>query len=95
MSAPRFRVVWTHAVRVQWLGHLLIELSARREPSQPVFDAMERIAVRLAHNPDAEGESRPDDTRVYHDYPLTVTYEVHPEELVVVVVRAHYVRRPG
>ena len=95
MTRPAFRVVWPHSVRAVWVGERLLELAANGESGQRIFDAIDRITSFLSIDPEGEGESRPDATRIYHDSPLTVTYEVHPEEGVVIVVNAHYVRRPG
>jgi hypothetical protein len=95
MTGPLYRVIWLHSVRAVWLGELLLDLSARGESSQPVFDAMDRITSRLAVDPDEQGESRPEGTRVLVHPPLTVTFEVHTDDRSVVVVHAHYARRPG
>lgn len=96
MTGSRYRVVWLHSVRAIWLGELVLELSARRETTQPLLDAVDGITEHLAYRPDDIGESRPEGTRVYHDDPLTVTYEVHHDERLVIVIHAHYyVRRPG
>jgi len=91
MTPSPYQVVWRYTVRPVWLGHLLIDLAARGESSDPVFEAMDRVTAELTHDP----ESREDGTRIMLDSVLTVTYEVHPDEHLVFVVRAHYVRRPG
>jgi hypothetical protein len=95
MSSPAYRIVWLHAVRSVWLGHLLLDLSARRESSEPLFQAVDRVNAKLARNPDRKGESRGEENRVLHVPPLTVTYEVHRDEQLVIVVKAHYAPRTG
>ncbi len=95
MTGPAFRVVWLYHVRPVWLGHLLLDLSARGESSDPVFEAMDRVTDELARDPEASGESREDGTRIFCDPVLTVIYEVHHDDRLVIVVNAHYVRRHG
>ncbi|HYH65014.1 MAG TPA: hypothetical protein VD866_09995 [Urbifossiella sp.] len=94
MTSPSYRVVWLYTVRPVWLGHLLIDLGARGESSDTVFEAMDRVTAELTRDPESYGESREDGTRIYCDPVLTVIYEVHPDDHLVLVVRAHYVRRP-
>ena len=95
MTGPVYRVVWLYHVRPIWLGHLLLDLAARGESSDPVFEAMDRVIAELARAPEASGESREDGTRIFCDPILTVIYEVHPDDRLGIIVNAHYVRRSG
>lgn len=95
MTEPVYRVVWLHAVRGVWLGQLLLELRARGESSDPVFAAMDRITAALTARPEDAGESRGEGYRFYFDPPVSVTYEVHPDDRLVVIFKATHVRRAG
>ncbi|MBX9579511.1 MAG: hypothetical protein K2X87_04315 [Gemmataceae bacterium] len=90
MNGSPWRVVWLRSVREHRVGEIVLELHGRGESTEPVFEAMGRIDAQLSTNPDRRGESRPDGQRILIDRPLAVTFEVHADDRLVVVVRAHY-----
>lgn len=92
MNDLPYRVIWRHAVLGHRIGELLLEFSSQGVSSQPLFAAFDRINQLLSTEPETCGESRPDSERVMHVYPLTVTFEIHTDERIVFVTRAHYVR---
>lgn len=92
MNGPVYRVIWLRSVSEYWVGNLLLELAGRSESSSGLFAAIEAINRLLATDPETCGESRSEGERVLHVPPLTVTFEVHPDEQLVLIVRAHYVR---
>lgn len=92
MNGGPYRVIWRRVVLETHIAGFLLDLMGRGESTQPLYQAMNRIDEVLAIDPNREGESRPDFERVYFEPPLSVTYEVHDDERVVIVLRARYVR---
>lgn len=89
-----FRVVWlrsalAHATRTY------TDLSAAGGDAEGITRAMARIDQLLTRDPLNQGESRGPGERILTEAPLTVRYEVHEEEQVVVVTKAVYRPRSG
>ena len=92
MNPDRFRVIWRRVVTENRIAGFMLELIDRGESTEPLFRAMNRIDQLLAFDPNGQGESRADFERVLFEPPLSITYEVQADELLVVVLRARYVR---
>jgi len=81
---------------VVWLDdaedHLGWAYLAAREygHGRALTQATERVERVLKSAPAAAGESRSRRQRVLVDWPLTVGYEIHEAENVVVVLSAHF-----
>jgi hypothetical protein len=74
-----YQVIWTTSAR--------LELAAIWNSAQPADDqlliwAVADIAFRLARDPNNEGESRPQDTRVMFSWPLGVLFDVPDDKTV-------------
>jgi hypothetical protein len=84
------------------LHHLLERLAAnyltarRQGQGAAITRAMARIDQVLQRNPSQQGESRPGTARVLVETPLTVDFEIHEDERIVIITRARYAprRRP-
>jgi hypothetical protein len=61
--------------------------------AQAVADAADKIDRLLASNPLEVGESRGGNTRVIIEPPLTVLYDVYPDDSLVEVFAVFYWRR--
>lgn len=92
MNGTRYRVVWRRVVTERRIVEFMLELAARQESTEPLYQAMNRIDELLATSPNDIGESRADFERVYFEPPLSITYEVQEDEHLVIVLRARYVR---
>lgn len=86
--------------RVIWLDRAIAQLAviyrARLQlgtGADGVVRASAAVDRLLAPNPTGVGESRAGNERVLIEAPLTVFYEVHDDERVVVVTSVHYVAR--
>ena len=90
MSTDRYRVIWRNAVIRRRAPEIIDALIERGEAAKPVYQAMARIFVALATDPDEQGESRADGERVFFDEPVSVTYEVHEDEKVVFILTMTY-----
>jgi hypothetical protein len=60
---------------------------------QAVADAADEIDRVLAHNPLDAGESRGDSSRIIIEWPLTVLFDVHPDDALVSLFAVFYWRR--
>ena len=76
MNGTRYRVVWRRVVTERRIVEFMLELAARQESTEPLYQAMNRIDELLATSPNDIGESRADFERVYFEPPLSITYEV-------------------
>jgi hypothetical protein len=85
----RFRVVWLRPA----LGaatHAYVWLRENGGDAEAITRAMAKIDALLERDPPNQGESRTPVERVLTEAPLTVRYEIHEEEQVVVVWRVVY-----
>ncbi len=95
MNKP-YTVIWKRSLIEKTLASLVLAAMQRGEDVSALTTAMTEIDRTLAADPETRGESRGDFERVLIVAPLTVTFEVHPEERIVYVLRARYApRRPG
>jgi hypothetical protein len=84
--------------RVEYIPTALGELANVWTPAdsqlrQAITRAAHAIDLRLARDPYAEGESRPDNQYVLFELPLGVTYEIDEEHHVVWVLHVWHIRR--
>jgi hypothetical protein len=92
MNSQGYRVIWRRQVIESRIAGFMLELMNRNESTAPLIRAMNRIDEVLRLDPNNSGESRADFERIYFEPPLSVTYEVHEDERVVIVLRARYFR---
>jgi hypothetical protein len=92
MNGHAYRVIWRRVVLETRISGFMLDLMNRGESTEPLFRSMNQIDDVLARDPHHEGESRADFERVYFAPPLSVTYEVHDDERIVIILRARYVR---
>lgn len=95
MNGNRYRVVWRRVVIERRIFEFMLELAERQESTEALYQAMNRIDELLSTSPNDIGESRADFERVYFEPPLSITYEVHDDEHLVIVLRARYIRPRG
>ena len=88
--------------RVVWLNYALGQLAAVYRACLVIgtgADAVVRASAAadrlLAPNPTGVGESRAGNERVLIEGPLTIYYEVHDDEQVVIVTSVVYPKRDG
>lgn len=89
-----FTVIWLHRVLARLAANYL---AARRQgQGAAITRAMARIDQLLEHDPSQQGESRTGSTRVLVERPLTVNFEIHEDERIVVITGVRYAppRRP-
>ncbi len=86
-------VVWVRSTLVD-LSRILAGLTATEHAA--VQAALQEIGTRLRNDPENEGESRPGDRRITFVGPLGLTFEIHSEEGMVVVLSVWWIakRRP-
>jgi len=89
-----YAVIWLRSVDTR-LADIYLTARRRRESTAAVTAASARIDDLLGRDPLAVGESRGTDYRILFARPLSVTYEVHEDEQVVVVVDVRYLPRRG
>jgi hypothetical protein len=83
-----FRLLWIDRAIAALTSIYLLALN--RGVGDAVVEAAARADVRLSKNPNDVGESRAAHERVMFESPLTVYFEVHEEEQVVVVTSVRY-----
>lgn len=86
--------------RVLWLGDARRDLArywaqADGDLRAAITKACAAIDEILQDDPENVGESRAADRRVLNEPPVTVFFEVHDEEMAVVVLEARVYRRRG
>jgi len=88
-----FTVVWRwRATNI--LADAVVTALEAGHGSEGITAATARIDSLLRQNPATVGESRPGHERIVIDAPLTVYFEVHEDERVVIVLSVRYfVRR--
>ena len=74
-----YRVVWTDTARTELRA---IWNSAPASDDPLLIWAVADIAFRLERNPESEGESRPQNTRVMFSRPLSVLFDIPDTETV-------------
>jgi len=81
---------------VVWPDGPLAELARNYVPlwgtpaGDAVTQAMARVDLLLERNPTDAGESRAGHQRIMFESPLTLEYEVHAEQRVVIITRVRY-----
>jgi len=87
-----FTVIWrwraTHA-----LADAVVTGLETGRGSEAITVAAAQVDTVLRQNPASVGESRPGHERVVIEPPLTVFFEVHEEERVVIVLSVRYFGR--
>ncbi len=78
------RVLWLRAAR-EALARFWV--NADTVLRKAITTASHRVDQRLQSDPWTEGESRYGDTRVLAESPLTVYYEIHDDDMTVVVLQ--------
>jgi hypothetical protein len=88
-----YTVIWTHQLLSRITG-IYITVREAGGDTHAITRAMAEIDRQLERGPLGVGESREFGVRMLVVPPLTVRYEVHDDQHVVVVLTAHY-RTPG
>ena len=83
-------VIWRHLVVFRAVPALAARIQAAGLSVKEFALATVEIEEALGRDPHGLGESRPDWSRIYHMYPVTVYYEVHDEPNVVFIHRLVY-----
>ena len=86
---PPSTVVWSKSILRRDVAAYYVRAQQLGQDASAINAAMTRIDRLLERNPLGEGESREDDECVLVVEPLSITFEVHEDEKVVVVIRAH------
>jgi hypothetical protein len=89
-----YRVVWLR-IALNPVARAYTNLREAGGDTESITRAMSRIDELLERDPYACGESRSLGERIPTEAPLTVRYEVHDSEQVVVVWKAVYRPRPA
>ena len=89
-----FRVVWLR-IALNPVARAYTDLREAGGDAESVTRAMARVDDLLERDPYGCGESRAFGERILIEAPLTVRYEVHDSEQVVVVWKAVFRPRPG
>ncbi len=84
-----FRVVWLRSALAR-ATQTYADLREASGDAESITLAMNRLDELLSRDPLNAGESRGIGERIVTEPPLTVRYEVHEEEQVVVVLTAVY-----
>jgi hypothetical protein len=79
-----YKVIWLSLV-IRRVAQLYLDLRSVGGDTEAMTRAMAAVDRELERAPLAVGESRNDPARVIIERPLTVYYEVYPDERVVVV----------
>lgn len=78
-----YTVVWLHSAKEQLAD---LHLKARqRGIASAVTRTLHRMELLLARDPTSAGESRGDASRILYRRPVAIVFEVHEDELAVVV----------
>lgn len=85
----RFRVIWLR-IALAPVSRAYAELFEAGADAEAITRAMARIDAALERDPLNQGESRSPGERILIEAPLSVRYEIHEVEKVVVVWRAVY-----
>jgi hypothetical protein len=92
--SPRFTVIWPHWLIEGPVAEFVARQFERGDDGGTIADAMNQVDRLLSLDPHVVGESRGEHERVVVVQPLTVSYEVHQAERVVLVLNAHYYPGP-
>lgn len=87
-----YAVIWLAAAERGLVDEYLVARDHGQD--ELIAPAVVRIDRALRDHPETYGESRADNERVEYEAPLTVEFEVFPDERVVVITWVKY-RRPG
>jgi hypothetical protein len=87
-----FRLLWLYDALDSLAASYLYARRVGRDP-EAITRAMAQIDRDTERGPATLGESRAGSRRVYIVNPVTVFFEVHPDEQVVVVTTVRYHRR--
>ena len=90
----KFRVVWLESGLEQF-GRAYATLAATGGSDEAITRAMTRIGSLLERDPHHQGESRSPGERIMTEAPLTVRYEVHDDEKLVIIFTVVYRPRKG
>ena len=86
----QFAVIWRRHLIERNLAEFVASAIEQGEDITPRTAAMNSIDQLLATDPQSRGESRADFERILIVPPLTVTFEVHEDERIVIVLTLHY-----
>lgn len=87
-----YRIVWLYDALDNLAASFLYSRRVGRDP-EAITRAMARIDSDMQQGPVTLGESRTGRRRVYIVNPVTVFFEVHPDERLVAVTAVRYHRR--
>lgn len=88
----KFRVIWLLDALDRLANSYLYARRHGRDP-EAITRAMAQVDTAIDRAPTTTGESRAGARRVYIVNPITVFFEVHEDEKVVVVTAVRYHRR--
>lgn len=86
-----FRVIWRRLLGDR-IAAAFAEAWEEGRDAEAITRAIAEIDRRLSRDPANEGESRADYERILVVAPVSVVFEVHEDERVVLVLRFRYVR---
>jgi hypothetical protein len=87
-----YRVIWRNAATRQLTEHFANAMQ-RGEDTAAITRAVATLDQRFQGNPASVGESRSGGERIAIQAPLSVYFEVHDEERIVIVLSVRYRRR--
>jgi hypothetical protein len=85
-----FTIIWKRSVIETDLPAIVVRAMERGEDVAAITSAMSAIDNRLMFNPGEQGESRGNTERILIVPPLSVTFEIHDEERIVLVLTLRY-----
>jgi hypothetical protein len=88
----KYKVVWIQRVLDQITAFCNKAIESGRQTSD-ITQATAQIDKLLAHSPGQAGESRAGAERILFEPPLSIHFEIHDEERIVVVLSARYLPR--
>jgi hypothetical protein len=85
-----YKVIWKRTTIENDLASIVFRVMESGVAVEPITLAMNAIEDRLKTNPLGQGESRESIERILIVWPLSVTFEVHEEEKVALILKVRY-----